>query len=224
MFRKRTVAVTAALLVTAAGAAPAAASRESDSLAGFCAFAEAALSGLDPAKVPARENVVHEDLAGFVASKPDAVPLRTHQYVTYEDEGRTKPVQIRCKTKSADHITASYGTAAARGDAPCSTLNAHMLDLAVLTMTAAERAASLDPAAVVLDADKVTATGAEWVQEHPSLTVREGVLHLQSSALLVGWADPRYAGLPDSFRGNHYCTVAAPSYLKRVLLGQTSAA
>ncbi|TDC75874.1 hypothetical protein [Actinomadura sp. 7K507] len=211
---------TAALPAAAPAAAPA--SEAGGSLARVCAYGQMATAGLGPwgperPYIPI-DNVVHPTMDAFVAAKPEVRPLRTEQFVSRDGQGRA--VQIRCKGKSADHISTVHGAGTASGEGTCAAVNRTTLRAVTAALTPAERAAAaFDPSEVVVDEDTQAMTGGEWTQESPSTAVQDGVLHLKSSSLLVEWLDPRWQDLPEAFRGIHYCTLIAPGELRRVLLG-----
>lgn len=211
-----------AAAVPLAAPARAPAGEAGGTLARVCAYGQMATAGLGPwgpgrPYVPI-DNVVHPTMEAFVDSKPAIRPLRTEQFVSRDTAGRA--VQIRCKGKSADHVNTVYGDGTASGEGTCAAVNRTTLRTVGASLGAAERAsAAFDPAQVVVDADTQTMSGGEWTQEFPSAAVQDGVLHLRAYSLLVEWLDPRWQGLPESFRGVHYCTLIAPGELRRVLLG-----
>lgn len=210
----------------APGSAPSPTAAAEDSLARVCAYGQMATAGLGPWG-PGRpplpiDNVVHQGMESFVAAKPQVRPLRTHQFVSRDGDGRA--VQIRCKGKSADHINTVHGDGTASGESACGAVNRTTLRSVGASLSAPERAGAVhDPAKVVVDEDTQTLTGAEWTQEFSSTAVEDGVLHLRAYALVVEWLDPRWQNLPEAFRGVHYCTLIAPGHLRRVLLGEVPA-
>ena len=203
-----------ALSGTASAAAPA------DDL---CLRAQHQTAGLDTAAFQAAggelSNVDYPDRASFEKSKPTERPLVTGSYTTYEDEGRTLPRQIRCKTKRSDHLQLVYGQQVAGPEEQCKVVNETTLQEVAASFTEAERAALVYPVSkVVVDRDVPAFTGWDWLWEFPAAYRGiGGRLHLPSRSLSVPWT---WGALPESFRGQHYCTFIAPSYLKRLMLGQ----
>ncbi|MEV0248668.1 hypothetical protein AB0H76_18855 [Nocardia sp. NPDC050712] len=157
----------------------------------------------------------YADLSAFIASKPQIQPLTVTSYTTYAD-GLAK--QIRCKGKSADHLTEVYGAQVAGAEGTCAEVNRVTLRQVARSLTGEERRALVyKPRRVVLDPDTPSATGQDWVADFP-VAVRDpaGILHLPSKSLYVPLATP---GIPEAFKGQHYCTLITHEYLKQVLLG-----
>lgn len=188
-------------------------------LTGFCADAQQLISG-----TPLRpENVVHTDFDAFTLSKPEVRPLRTEQYVWYEDDARTAPRMISCKMKTADHIASEYGAGSVRGEGLCADVNRRTLALVLESMTAAERRrlAFDQGRRVVFDPEELTTDGPVWLAPYAFAYVgADGALHLKAKAMRNDWLDPRYAQAPARFKGTRYCHLVAPHYLARVLRGE----
>ncbi|GAA3203203.1 hypothetical protein GCM10010468_17180 [Actinocorallia longicatena] len=206
------------------GAGPAAA--EGSGAAELCLRAQGQVANVHKAEFAAAggtmTNVDYPDKASFEKSKPQVSPLTTGSYVTYEDEAGTLPEQIRCKGKTADHLQAVYGQAVAGPEQACSVVNAETLRQVAAGLSPAERAAArFRPENVVVDGDFPGFTGWDWLMDFPVAYVAwwDGKLHLPSKALSAPWS---WVLLPESFRGQHYCTLVAPSHLKRLMLGQAS--
>ncbi len=187
-------------------------------LSGFCADAQQIISG-----TPLRpENVVYTDYEAFVLSKPEARPLRTQQYVWYEDEARTLPRMISCKMKTADHIAAEYGAAQVRGEGLCADVNRRTLARVLESLSAAERRrlAFDGGRRVIFDPEETTTDGPIWLQPYAFAYLgADGALHLKAKAMRNDWLDPRYAQAPARFKGTRYCHLVAPQYLARLLRG-----
>lgn len=164
------------------------------------------------------QDTAYPDLASFASSKPQVQPLTVTHYTTYEDAGATLPKQVRCKGKSADHINAVYGENTAGPEGTCAAANRRTLREIARSLTPQERKAlKYRPNDVVLDADTEAATGQQWLADFPTATVDSaGRLHLPSSSLFVPLDTP---GIPEAFKGQHYCTLVAPSHLLRLLSG-----
>lgn len=182
----------------------------------FCADAQQLISG-----TPLRpENVVHTDYDAFVLSKPEVRPLRTEQYVWYEDAGRTQPRMISCKMKTADHIATEYGADQVRGEGLCEDINRRTLARVLESMSATERRrlAFDGGRRVVFDAEERTTEGPVWLEPYAfAYRGSDGALHLKAKAMRNDWLDPRYAQAPARFKGTRYCHLVAPQYLARLL-------
>ncbi len=166
-------------------------------------------------------NIDYPDKTSFEKSKPTEKPLVIGSYVTYEDAEGTLPKQIRCKSKRSDHLQLVYGEAVAGPEQECRTVNQTTLQEVDASFTAQERAALAYPASkVVVDGDVPAFTGWDWLWDFPpAYKGWDGKIHLPSRSLSVPWT---WSALPESFRGQHYCTFVAPSYLKRLMLGQAT--
>jgi hypothetical protein len=188
-------------------------------LTGYCAEAQAAISGV---RVPA-VNVVHSDYDAFVKSKPAVRPLETQQFLWYTDESRTRLRMISCKMKTADHVRTEYGADQAGEEGACTRLHERTLAAVRAAFTSAERRRlRFDQGrAVVLDPDEVATMGVEWLKPHLlAYAGADGALHLRAKGMRNDWLDPRSASRPVQFRGTRYCHVIAPSYLRALLLGE----
>ncbi len=185
----------------------------------FCIAAQAAITG---SKVPA-VNTVYADYQAFVESKPAPRPLETRQYVWFEDESRTRPKMISCKMKTADHIRVEYGADQVGDDTSCAAINELTIAAVRDALTPAERRrAKFDGGTrVVLDPDTVMTNGPLWLEPYAMAYVApDGALHLKSKGMKNDWLDPRLANAEARFKGTRYCHLAAPEYLRRVLLGE----
>ncbi|GAB2838986.1 hypothetical protein GCM10022221_43120 [Actinocorallia aurea] len=223
--RQRTGRVLLALGLAGAAAlvsvpAPAAAAGWVDDL---CTRAQKQTSQLNEANFAAAggsiTNVDYADFEAFKESKPQAQPLTIGSYITYEDEARTQPKQVRCKTKTSDHIKTMYGANAAGAEQDCKVINAGTVDEVFASLTAEEQASLAYPRTrVVIGFDWPAFTGADWLWDFPAAFKGwDGKLNIPSRNLNVPWA---WAIFPENFRGQHYCTLIAPQYLKRLILGQ----
>ena len=172
-------------------------------------------------------NIVEAGFEAFKRSKPAVQPLRTHQYLEADAAGR--PLQLSCKTKSADHLRSAHGAAAVRaaGDADraCRELHRDMVNDIWRALPAAERArAAHPPWRVMLDADTVSYMGSSWLKSRAEARLgADGRLHLRAAGLFAAWEDWRWKFMPESFRGNHYCHLVAPERIRRLMLGEEPA-
>jgi hypothetical protein len=184
----------------------------------YCAVAQKEIAS---SRVPAR-NVVMSDYQAFARAKPSTKPLETMQYVGYADDKHMKPRMISCKLHSADRIRAAYGATAAGESTTCARLNRRTLDAVMLTLT--DRQKKKMPfkgtVPVMLDADEVASTEAQW---HETFTMAQtdagGTLRIRAKSLRE--AAPVRAGTKATTAGGgQYCHLIAPDYLKRILTGE----
>ncbi|MFI9402133.1 hypothetical protein [Nocardia sp. NPDC052316] len=166
----------------------------------------------------ALEKAVYPDLASFAAAKPPARPLTVARYNSYEDAAATQPKQVRCKGKSADHLTAVYGADIAGPEGTCAAANRQPLAETARMLTPAERDALVHrPNTIQIDPDTSAINGPDWLADFPAATMDSaGKLHIGSKSLYVPFATP---DIPEAFKGQHYCTLIAHAYLKRLMLG-----
>ena len=184
----------------------------------YCAVAQKEIAS---SRVPAR-NVVMTDYQAFARAKPSTKPLETMQYVGYADDKHTKPRMISCKLHSADRIRAEYGATAAGESTTCARLNRRTLDAVMLTLT--DRQKKKMPfkgtVPVMLDADEVASTEAQW---HEAFTMAQtdagGTLRIRAKSLREA-APVRTGTKAATAGGGQYCHLIAPDYLKRILTGE----
>lgn len=191
-------------------------------LTDFCADAQQRISGtaLRP------DNVLHTEYTAFVKSKPSVRPLRTEQYVWFEDEARARPKMVSCKMKTADHIATEYGAGQVAGEGECADINRATLERVLASMDSGEqRRLRFDGGArVVFEPEFRTADGPVWLAPFALTTLgSDGALHIHSLAMRNDWLDPALANAPPQFKGTRYCHLIAPQYLLRVLRGDVPA-
>jgi hypothetical protein len=190
----------------------------------FCIEAQRRSAGVS---IPVR-NVIHTDFEAFVESKPGVDPLETQQYVEYADGDRSKPLRISCKLKTADHIRAAHGAAAASAvENPnvCREINRATILEVWRRLDATTRAtAAVPPQRIMLDGDRNEIIGPRWIEPYPFVYAGDaGTVHVRAKALLVHWDDWRWKIAPASFRGTHYCHLIAPEYARDLMLGRATA-
>lgn len=96
-------------------------------------------------------NRVFDDMAEFRHSKPRVQPLEIFQVVTYVG---TDPVRVSCKLKTAAHIRAVYGDAAAGAQRSCPDITRVLQAEAVGRLRGANQAEAATRAAqFIVDAD-----------------------------------------------------------------------
>jgi hypothetical protein len=186
---------------------------------GFCAEVQRRLAGTS---LPVR-NVVHEDFNAFVKSKPQIRPLETEQFVDYADGAHREPALVSCKTKSADHLLASYGPGSAKDDlSSCKALNGRIIIEAWAGLTPAEQAAAAwSPDRIMVDPDDTSFMGAYFIKPYVFLYLGDdGRPHVLAKSQVALWNDWRWKVMPERFRGTHYCRLIAPEYARGVMAGK----
>ena len=188
----------------------------------FCAEAQIVVAD---SRVQAT-NIVYTSRTEFVLSKPQVQPLITRQYVTYdEDADGLYPKMVACKLKTADHINTEYGAGSAGPEQTCRELQLAVLNQVYAGIPGYERQliAFNQNTEVIVEPDRVMPTGEKWLEAFtPVWLDDDGRLRLQARALRVDWTDPQFATVPERFRGNHYCRLAAPEYLYRLITGKVN--
>jgi hypothetical protein len=181
----------------------------------FCAHVQQRLEGT----TRIAENVDHPDYEAFKESKASVDPLRTEQFVDYEDPAaKANPRRISCKVKTADHLNDVYGDGTAKAGGTCQDIHRTMASVVAAGLTAAE--IQIPRERIVFEPDDVKVMGSQWVTPFQQVhRAEDGRLHLISKALLVTWTDLRFKLAPDRFRGAHYCHLIAPEYLARLMTG-----
>lgn len=169
-------------------------------------------------------NRIHTSKDAFTASKASVDPPTTEQFLERDAKGR--PLEISCKTKSADHLRAVHGAQAARDPAlpPRSCVDIHRVMVNEIWSTLDERqraAAVFPPTRIMLVADVMRYTGSGWIGSPAETYVAaDGRLRLRAAALYAEWEDWRWKIMPKSFRGNHYCHLVAPERIRALMLGE----
>ena len=213
------VAAALSMLGLQASAAPAASSLAS-SHPTFCAEVQRMLVDTT---LP-MSNTIQQTKDEFTESKAAVTPLTTQQFVVASADG--VPQELSCKTKTADHLRAVHGVAAARDPAlpprSCRDVQRAVVLQVWDSLTADERArAAYAPPRVMLAADTTSYTGSGWIGSPAEVWAgSDGRLRLRASALYADWEDWRWKIMPQSFRGNHYCHLVAPERVRRLMLGE----
>lgn len=190
----------------------------------FCAEAQRQVSGV---RLPVR-NVVHRSYESFVKSKPRVDPLETQQFSQPATVPGGVSARISCKMKTADHIRAVHGAAAALAPDDrnaCRELNRQTILSVWARLPAPQRArVAVPPNRFLLHADEVRLTGSSWTQPYNHVWADDGGhVHVRAKALMALWDDWRWKLAPDSFRGTHYCHLITPDYTRALMLGELQA-
>lgn len=171
-------------------------------------------------------NTIHTDYQAFRESKTGVRPLTNHQYVMPEPGTANSPMRVSCKIKTPDHLNAEYGPGTATDQGlSCVDINLATSRRVYASLSAEEIARVRIPEQrIVFDPDQSTFMGSSWVGEFPfAYTGQDGRLHLQAKALRVDWDNVWLSWAPDRLRGALYCHLVAPEYLRRLVLGETTA-
>lgn len=187
--------------------------------ADFCLAAERVVSR---AHMP-MQLVVHEDFDAFVKSKASIAGPTLQQFDWKDAAGNL--VGISCKLKSSDHLLQVYGPGSAGPDGRCQDMNRAVLALVAREVSQPVFArVLLDPDETVVNEKEPGMTGPDWLAPFTLTTVdADGSLRIHSKGFVVDFLDPRYAALPERFRGVHYCHFIAPEQLRAVLGGSAPA-
>jgi len=216
---RKIVCAASAVLLAVVATHPLAAASLATSHADFCAEVQRLL--VDTTLPIA--NSIQRSKDDFTESKAAVAPLTTQQFITSDDDGL--PLELSCKTKTADHLRAEHGDAAARDPSlpprSCRDIQRVMVLEVWRSLSATERAgAAHDPQRILLAADTVSYTGSGWIGSPAEAWVgNDGKLRLRASALYANWEDWRWKIMPESFRGNYYCHLVAPERMRRLMLG-----
>lgn len=185
----------------------------------FCLAAERVVSH---ARMP-MQLVVHGDFDTFVRSKASIAGPTLQQFTWTDAAGN--PLGISCKLKSSDQLLQVFGPGSAGPDGSCQDMNR-----AVLALVAREVPRPVfprvlfDPDETVVNEKEPGMTGPDWLAPFTLTTVdADGSLRIHSKGFVVDFLDPRYAALPERFRGVHYCHFIAPEQLRAVLEGSAPA-
>ncbi len=220
--RMRTLLVVAALTTFATACTTTPPTPSTFELGDFCTEAQQIISGTSLRS----ENVLHLEKPAFASSKPSARPLRTEQFIAYEDEARTQPKIISCKMKTSDHLATEYGPESTRGEGLCADINRATVDRVLKSMTRAERRRLQfnRGTQIVYDPEERTTDGSVWLAPFPLTAVdAAGTLHIRTRSMRNDWLDPALAQAPARFKGTRYCHLIAPQYLARLLRGDVQA-
>lgn len=190
----------------------------------FCAEAQRRIGAVT---IPVR-NVMHQDYESFVKSKAGISPLETQQYSEPPVTPGGMSARISCKMKTADHIRAVYGRAAAAAAEDrnaCRELNRQTILSVWAQLPAGQRTrVTVPPSRFLLHADENRIMGSGWIEPYSHVYAGDnGVVHVRAKALLVEWDDWRWKLAPERFRGAHYCHLITPEYTRALMLGELQA-
>jgi hypothetical protein len=136
------------------------------------------------------------------------------------------PMRVSCKVKTADHLNAEYGPGSAVDPGlGCVDVNRDTARRVYARLDAGEqKRLRITAGSLVFEPDDSTFMGSNWVGEFPfAWTGGDGKLHLRARRLRVDWDNFWLSWAPDRLRGALYCHLVAPEYLRRLVLGETTA-
>jgi hypothetical protein len=163
-------------------------------------------------------NTVFTDMPSYRHSKPAPNPLLIYQVVTYAGK---LPIMVSCKVKTAAHLRATYGPAAAGEQRFCPAVTRELQSATVAALrqendlVAAERAA-----AFVIDEDEPFITGRDYLADFElSYRGADGAVHIRSHGLFQNYDSWITALLPRRVQGQSYCHLATVEYLRALATG-----
>ena len=164
---------------------------------------------------------LHADFDGFVKSKAtiDDGVVTIHQYNWHDEAGRL--LGISCKLKNTDHLVATFGPGCAGPEGTCQDMNRAVYDLvrAGIATPRFERVV-FDPHETVVNEKEPGMTGPDWLAPFALTSVDpDGALRIHAKGFVVEFLDPRFAAMPERFRGVHYGHFIAPGHLRDLLAG-----
>lgn len=164
-------------------------------------------------------NTVFTDMAEYRHSKPSPKPLLIYQVVTYAGK---VPIMASCKMKTAAHLRATYGPAAAGEQRSCPAATRELLATAVGVLRQSNDAGAADRAAAfVIDNDEPYMTGRDYLASFPlSYRGEDGAVHLSSHGLFQDYDSWITAILPRQVQGQSYCHLATVEYLTALARGE----
>lgn len=185
-----------------------------------CALAQMVIAGTQ--LVPNVETP--GDYDAFVESKATDQPFVVQQYLSNPMPSDARLMRtLSCKMRTAERINAAHSEAdtspPASGDTSCAQVQHTLLQRVRSEIPDAELV--LNPDHAVIEDESSTFMGPMWLDPWPFSAVSgdgEGSLRLASRALHVPWA--WWIPLPERFKGNYYCHLAAPDYLRALLKGE----
>jgi hypothetical protein len=204
------VAASLALLCVAASADDFLPAPESDA---FCGAVQKILASTD------RQGSVtlFTDMPAYRASKPMVDPLTNYQVVTYRGQ---MPIVVSCKVKTAAHLRAAYGEAAAGEQFFCPEITRRVQAQAVAELRATDPAAAERAASFVIEETEPSITGQSYLQDfQPGFLGEDGRIHFQSPGLFQNYDHWITWFLPERVQGQSYCHIPTVAYMKALATG-----
>ncbi len=181
----------------------------------FCTAVQEILAGTTVAS----ELTIYPDIASFRQSKPTPRPLTNSQFVTLDEQGRSK--MVSCKVKSADHIRSEYGADAAGPQRYCREITVMVHAEVVAKLEADEPELAATVRGYIIEPDEPQPTGAMYLSDFPlAFADGDGNLHINTQSLQVNWDDWHFWIMPNVLRGQTYCHIITPEYLEALGRGQ----
>ena len=179
----------------------------------FCVMVQKILTGTELEGT----STLFTDMPAYRASKPSPDPLMIYQVVTYAGQ---RPIMVSCKVKTAAHLRASYGEAAAGEQLFCPEVTRLVQAQAVAELQVDDPAAAAKAAAFVVDENEPFITGQSYLSEFElSYVADDGAVHFNSPGLFQNYDHWITWFLPDRFQGQSYCHIASVDYMKALATG-----
>jgi len=181
---------------------------------GFC---QALLEFLNRSEIQS-ENVVYDNVQGYIESKTSIRPLTSHQYTTVRDG---MPVAISCKVKGSKYLNVEYGEGTAGEQRFCPAATAVIVNTVAASLEAAgEAEAAARARAFVLDNNEPVFAGPNYLAAFElSYTADDGRVHLASPGLFHDYDHWSRPILPDDFIGPVYCHLPSHEYVTSLATG-----
>jgi hypothetical protein len=164
------------------------------------------------------ENTLFTDMPEYRHSKPSADPHRIYQVVTWAGD---RPIIVSCKTKTAAHLRAVYGPAAAGEQRGCPDVTRRIRDQVAAELAAAgDAAAAARAAEFVVDADEPYLAGRDYLADfRPSYRGDDGRVHLHSPGLFQDYDSWITRFLPWQVQGQSYCHLPTVDFVRALATG-----
>jgi hypothetical protein len=164
--------------------------------------------------------VIQPDFNGFVKSKA-LIEGPTLQQFDWTGAGDAV-IGISCKMKNTDHLVQAFGPGSAGPDGSCQDMNRAVYALVSREVKRPVFARVVfDPDELVVNEKEPGMTGPDWLAPFELTSVDpDGALRIHTKGFIVNFLDPRFATLPERFRGVHYCHFIAPDHLRALLEGR----
>ena len=163
-------------------------------------------------------NTVFTDMPSYRHSKPSPNPLLIYQVVTYAGK---LPIMVSCKVKTAAHLRATFGPAAAGAQRFCPAATREVQSATVAALRQANDLVAAGRAeAFVIDEDEPFVTGRDYLADFElSYRGADGAVHIRSHGLFQNYDSWITALLPRQVQGQSYCHLATVEYFRALATG-----
>jgi len=212
---RQTTSILAAMMLIGCATITSAATLPDTTTDTFCAAVQEILAETN---IPS-ELTVYSNMAAFRQSKPTPRPLTISQVVTLDKQSR--PKMVSCKVKSADHIRAEYGKAAAGKQRYCREITVMVRAKVMAKLEAEDPGLAAAVRGYVIEPDEPYTTGRMYLSPFPlAFEDNDGNLHINTQSLQVDWDNWRFYIMPNVLRGQTYCHLITPEYLEALARDQ----